>query len=445
MDTLYNFMVPFGGWVIVGTVIAILVVVAILVLAQRNMYFMKVAQDTTAFITVGETLKQICPNVVCHRMSEMKDLEGRRWLVSEMKEEEILEAIFCDCLPGTAWFQKLLWKSFGVKFVGWLWPNTHRHTFNIRSRKRLLEGSDVKEDAPLKDRVVDSGESHKGDVDTVVDSLLFLVPRPVYLDGIQLAGDNSRINLLLLPIYQQVIPTLPVYSLKGDFFTQLDAAVEATVVHFFANYREDKTEKNPAGTPLTYQHWLKLAKAGENSPLETTLLNLNANKAYRSELAGLKKEKSDPKIGEGEEENELVRCLDELTHDRLKDAEIDLNEIPSGIIRRFGFALVSFRIVDWEPHKDTKALAEALLAKEIFLHQAEGVRQEAEGVRDAILARAKGESTRYRQLAEALIDKGVTPDVAAKVVETQLRTENIGGQSSKVTTYVESGAVNIGK
>jgi hypothetical protein len=85
-------------------------------------------------------------------------------------------------------------------------------------------------------------------------------------------------------------------------------------------------------------------------------------------------------------------------------------------------------------------LAKALLQKETRFHEAEGVRQEAYGVRDAILARATGESSRYKQLADSLIEREVSPDVAAEVVRTQIRTENIGGKDSKVVTYVEGGS-----
>ena len=112
--------------------------------------------------------------------------------------------------------------------------------------------------------------------------------------------------------------------------------------------------------------------------------------------------------------------------------------IPNGIVPRFGFALVSFRVVEWEAHKSTVALAESLLAKEIELHTAEGVKQKAIGERDAILERAAAESSRYERLLKALVDKGVTPDVAAQVIATQLRTENI--RDGKVTTYVEGAA-----
>jgi|SRR3989344_532570 len=425
----YELMVIYGYKLIVIygqlVAVAVLTIIIILVLAHFGAYFMNIAQGTTAFIRAGDSLKAVLPNIGGYMMSASQDLDGRHWLIPEENEERRMESLFYNSLPGTKWFQKWLWKTFGVKFISIVWPQTKRHTFDIRSRKRLLEGADVAEGTPLKARVVDSLTKDGTKDSTIVDSLLFLVPRPVYLDGIQLAGDNSRINLLLLPIYRQIIPVLPVFYLKGDFFTQLDAAIESAVVDFFATYRVK--EEGEQEEPLSYAHWLKLAKSGGNSPLEIHLRRLNVSRKYRDNLRETGR-------------SQLIEYIDKLIPELAEEADEAGKTISSGIIPRFGFALVSFRIVDWEPHKDTANLAKALLTKETERHTADGVRQKAFGERDAILARAAGESSRYTQLVDALVGKGVTADVAAGVVQTQLRTENIGGKDSKVVTYVEGGA-----
>ncbi|MGB3922273.1 MAG: hypothetical protein WBL19_03345 [Minisyncoccia bacterium] len=418
---MYELLIGYG----ILAVIVGLVIFGILALAKRGRWFMKIAQGTTAFISAGDSLKAILPNVGGFKISSDEDLEGRRWLVPAKNNQEREEAFFHNCLPGTVWFQKLLWRRAGVRWISILWPHTHRYTFDIRSRKRLLEGAEVAEGAPLKKRVVDSAKDGTRE-STVVDSLLFIVPRPVYLEGVVLAGDNSKINLLLLPQFRQIIPALPAYYLRGDFFTLLDGAIEAGTVDFFATYRVKKNEDED-GESLTYAHWLKLAKSGAHSPLEQHLYHLNVNKKYYDELEN---------AGKGE----LIGYLDDVTHGKLFESSSDKVEekIPSGMIPRFGFAMVSFRLIGWEPHGDTKDLAKALLAKQTEFHTAEGVRQKADGERDALMRVAEGESNRYTRLATALVDKGVTPDVAARVVETQLRTENI--RDGKVTTYVEGGS-----
>lgn len=425
--------------------IAVLALAIILLLSNLGAYFTKIAQGTTIFISAGSSLRDILPNIGGYRMSKDEDLDGRHWLIAEADDDARLDAFFHNSQKGTIWFQKLLWKKFGVKFISLFWPHTNVHSFDIRKggRRRIEARTEVGADAPLRSRVIDSPEK-----DTVVDSLLFMVPRPVYVEGIELAGDNSRINLLLLPVFRQVIPALPVYYLKGDFFTLLDAAVEAAMVDFFARHRvavyRDGNEKkgqfaadsyNPSqqeheGSPLTYSHWLKLTKAGEGSPMEQQLRHLNVSKEY---LAKLKTN--------GEASGELVSYIEKHL---IAGEPVDMpggsisGMIPNGIVPRFGFALVSFRVVEWEVHKSTVALADSLLKKETELHTADGVRQKALGERDAILERATAESSRYVQLVNALVSKGVDPNVAAQVMATQLRTENI--RDGKVTTYVEGGA-----
>lgn len=439
--------------IVVGllALIATLAVVVILLLSNLGAYFTKIAQGTTAFINVGDSLHAILPNIGGHMISKERDIEGQSWLIPGTDDERT-QAFFHESLPGTVWLQKLMWEMLGVRFTGWTWPNAGVHKFDIRSRKRIRERTGVGKGEPLRSRVMDSTEPS-----TVVESLLFLVPRPVYMEGVELAGDNSKIDLLLLPIYRQVIPSLPVYNLKGDFFTPLDAAIEAAMVDFFASHRvavyKGKSKNDPKKgqfahdsydlpkdndkkkeyenayeeSPLTYSHWLKLTKAGEESPVVKQLLRLNASKAYRDKL----------------KEKKLADYVDEITHgETAKEMPSEkLKEmIPSGIIHRFGFALVSFRIVEWEPHTDTEPLAKALLAKETELHTAEGVRQKAFGERDADKARAEGYRSRYLLPVQALIGMNVSPNVAAEVLATQLRTENIGGKDSKIVTYVEGGA-----
>lgn len=438
----------------------VLIIIIILLLANLGAYFMKIPQGTTVFISAGDSLKSILPNIGGYRMSNVDDLDGRHWLIPAKDENEKTESFFHKSLTGTVWFQKWLWKRFGVKFISLFWPHTHIHEFDMRKggRRRIAARTELGPDTALKSRLVDSEGS------TLVDSLLFLVPRPVYVEGVDLAGDNSRINLLLLPVYRQVIPALPVYYLKGDFFTLLDAAIEAAMVDFFAQHRvavykndgdksgkkkgefaensydppEDESgkgiyEERYEASPLTYAHWLKLTK-GDGSPLGQKLRRLNVSRMYLQNLEKEKGEKNKQEIIDYIKKNLLLEELSDLPENN-RLAKI----IPSGIVPRFGFALVSFRIVEWEVHESTKKLAEALLAKETESHAAEGVRKKAEGDRDADVSRAQGDASRYRLPIEALTQLKVTPDVAAGVLAAQLRTENMR-DSKTLTTYVEGGA-----
>ena len=434
--------------------IAALAFAVILMLSNLGAYFTIIPQGSTAFINAGDSLKEILPNVGGYAMSQNDDLDGRKWLIPEKyvsaeDKKEGRGGIFHNAMPGTIWFQKWLWERFGVKFISLFWPHTDVHEFDLREggRRRIRARTEIGADAPLRSRVVDSAG------DTLVKSLLFLTPRPVYIEGVELGGDNSKINLLLLPVFQQVIPSLPVYYLKGDFYSVLDAAIEAAIVDFFANHRvpisaeelEQETEESktrPAATisnipptrHMTYADWVRLSKTSETSPLEKIIRNLNVSQQYLKKL---------------ETEGGKAQLVKFIKNDLLpySGTEGDANTadeniqgmIPDGIVSRFGFAVVSVKLVEWEAHKTTEALAASLLAKQTEFHTAQGLRQKAFGERDAKIARAAGESSRTSQIVKTLIDLRVTPDVAAGVLETQLRTENIGGKDSKITTYIEGG------
>lgn len=442
--------------------IGVVVVIIILMLANMDAFFTLVRQGTTKFIDMGDSLGAILPNVGGYRLSSVEDLDGRRWLIRDEDKTRQREAFCATCLPGTGWLQWLLWKRFGVRFIGLFWPHTHVHTFDIRSKKRIKERSEVGDDAPLRSRVEDAHETlEEGQApkpkSTKVNSLRFLVPRPIFMEGVELPGDNALVNILLMPTFRQVIPALPVYYLNGDFFGPLDGAIEAAMTDFVARHRvavykdgERKGEfahdtfhpqtgdsdgnKDDAykalyePCPLTYAHWLKLGKEGEDSPVERQFRHLNFSKAYLEKLQNDATKK------------ELYDYIDDhLVHDNPAVFTSSLpSVIPSGIVPRFGLALVSFRLVEWEAHKQTDELGRALREKQVKFHQAEGVREEAKGVRDATMARADGEFQRFERLMKALTDARVHPDQASEVVRTMLRTENI--RDSKVTTYVEGGA-----
>jgi hypothetical protein len=147
---------------------------------------------------------------------------------------------------------------------------------------------------------------------------------------------------------------------------------------------------------------------------------------YLEQLASLKKGK-------------LVSYALKLTHEQPAPAgtSVITHLIQGGIVAQFGFALISLRVVESQASKETKDLTDALLAKQTQFHLAEGVRARAKGERDLILTRARGEATRYQELVNALIKKGVDPNIAAQVIMAQIRTENV--RDSKLTTYVEGG------
>ena len=449
-------------------IIGFLVIYIIQKLGELDILFTTIMQGTTAFIMASGSLLAFWPNIGGHRKSYHQDLDGRRWVIPDDNEKACLDSFFRDSMLGTRTIQKWLWKSYGVRFVS-IWPAVKKLWFNI-DRRELLEGSRAA-GLTLQQRVVESEH-----IDEPVDGLLFITPRPVYVPAVELAGDNSKVDLLLLCVYQQVIPALSVIYLRGDFYPLLDAAIKAAMVdmgatHRVAVFKKDFKQKgyqkdefaadfcpnlsNPdeveqfrewygfdyekycKPAPLTYSHWLRLAQSGPKSAIERQLRTLNFSREFYDELWGPKPDKSAKK--------ELTDFIDNVTNyafkkesKTLSPSEAVRQHIPGGIVQRFGFMLKSVRLVDRAPDDSTVELAKALLAKQTAFHTAEGIRAAAAGERDRLQLVASGEGFRFTAMVSALTEEGVNADLAADVVRTMLRTENIKG--SNITTYVEGGS-----
>jgi hypothetical protein len=457
-------------------ILAVFVLVSAIVflLVDLGWYFAKPRQGHIIFIDVGESQQAIVPNLNGFGLSHMngtpiRDPDGRLWLVPE-EDGETATAITLKCAglvsaPNRI-LRTILWNQLGAWFIGWTWPFVAKiHQFDIRSRQTLVPASEGKKS--LGARIESSKDPKGGKASTVVESLRFIVPRPILLKGIALPGENAMVNLLILVTYRCVIPTVPVYDLNGDFFAPLDGAVESAVVDFMATHRvavhkktdrfahdtyhpEDyKTvgEKSPKEyekkydpAPINYNYWLKLGK-GSGSPIERRVRRLNVGREYlnrlevgreadlASELEGLS-DKEKEKVLEQHPNTILIKYLHALSRNELQSHG-------NGIVAGFGFAMTSFRLIEWEADEVSKKLMEAVLLKETNLHEAEAARRKAQGERDALAIVAEGERQRNKASVEPLVELGVNPDMAAEFARTDRRTANI--RDGKVTTYVEGG------
>ncbi len=430
---------------------------------KKPWQFCEVPKGETVQIIKGSDLKAIIPNVDGHKMSGEKDLDGRRWLVrlketdEDKAKEEMREALKKDMLPGTRWVQSVLWDRLGIRFVSWFYPQVQVLIVTI-SANRLKSTDSMGPGTSLKDRIERDKEE--------IYALRFLVPRPLVVEGVLLAGDGSRINLLIQPTFRQVIPSLPVFYYKGKFFRLLDAFTEAGIVSFFATHLvaiykgegedsplkgqfahetydpskaqdQDKYKARYESSHITYSHWLRMG-VGPSSALQRHLSRFNASPEFYDALKKAKKK-------------ELVRHLDALLGGRPKpipsfkppeylDEEEKQALSSGGILPSLGFVMERLEIIDREPHEDSKDLAEAVRAEATERQRAKGVRQKAYGQSDADKVMAEGHAALYGNPVEALTKLGVSPDVAARVHETAMRAKAIGGKDSKVTTYIESGS-----
>lgn len=432
---------------VVAYILAVLIVGIIgMFLASFGIYFVSPEKGKTTIIMRGGDLKAIWPNVGSHRLSSQEDFNGLRWITKDDGPGSWYrwyKSFFHTAFPGTKFFQFLVWKYFGVRFISWFWPWVKVHRFGV-SRMHLKEESTSDPNRSLAERIVPSPRNNEP-----VDALLQFAPRPISKRSLELAGDNSQVEILFLARFQAIIPTMAVLNLEGDYYPLLDAAVQAAVVDFGANHRvavdengvfiEDSYDPRKASdsyrpAPLTYDHWIKIG-TGVGSLIERHVLKINVSHAYckrleaegKTELLGHLKQ-----LGVVPAENSNVLPEGELT-------ESQREKVADGIIPGIGFALINLEIVDRDSTGQTADLAAAAREKETERLRADGVRQRALGRRDADKEIAAGHAALFGLPVEALTKLGVSPDAAARVLETDMRTRNIGGESSKVTTYIEGG------
>ncbi|MBI2097648.1 MAG: hypothetical protein HYT46_01810 [Candidatus Vogelbacteria bacterium] len=415
----------------------LLSIILMLILAGLQWHFTRIEKGNTAFIVRGDDMKAIWPNVGGHRMSSDEDLDGRRWLIRTDSDTKIRETFTRDMLPETRWLQNKLWDWFGIRFVSWFYPQVRVHKLKL-DVTRLKEESRVETGKTLRERL-------EGDTETIY-SLRFLVPRPMVIEGVELAGDNARINLLVLAIFRTVIPSLPIFYYKGRFFPLLDAGVKAGIINFCANYKfpvpvldergEPVFDKNgktqlTRGESLTYELWLRLDK-GVDSPIQKSLLGLNVGKDFYDSLVREKK-------------TELVDHIKLLLGGKEPEEIPDAvkEKMPFGFIRQHGFALQSIEVIDWEAAEETKDLSSALRAKQTAFHKAKGVREEAYGRRDAVEAVGNADAARIGKMVEAVVRsleaKGVLPDQIAEVIKSVFQAEQLK-QIPNLQTLILGGA-----
>mgnify|MGYP005843550553 CR=1 FL=1 len=451
--------------VMIATVLILLnvvaIVVTVIIFSKKGWWFFQPQKGTIVFVNKGEDLKEVWVNVGSHKLSEIDDPDGKHWIVNEPEKDKIERARFRGRSMKS--FKKVLW-SQGIRFIGLLWPHAHVHKFKV-DRRRLVEREEgtMEGDASLKKRVVQSPNAGEE-----VDNLLFVSYRPVYKQGVELAGDNSKINLLVLPTWQLVQPTTPVYYYMGNFYPLLDSAVEAALENFFATHRvavykennkegeegefahdeydpskydgleKDEYIKKFKPSPITYSHWIKMRKTS-NSALERHLFSYNSTRKYYEKIK---------KAATTDEGEKILAQLNHLTQDRFTDAttgDTQNNDalekiqegLGEGIIPGIGYAMIAFRLVEWEAHGDTKDLAEALQAKQTEKAIALGVIEKARGQREAIILEGKGESERYENLIRVQTGLGVHPDNATITLRETEKASKIGGKDSKITHWFE--------
>jgi len=268
--------------------------------------------------------------------------------------------------------QKKPWeKIWGFYWVSFFYPLKRVFKFTI-SRDRLKDASEMKDGHGIRDWI-----EHKSDQE--VSSLQYRFQRPFLIEGVELGGDRTRVDQIVMTTFEVVDPYIPIFFYKGKFFSLLEATVRSAVLDFCADEH------------MTYEVFVRTPKSS------------------------------------GTEFSDRITDINEKT---------DL--APEGIVKAFGIKVVEAWVHDFDLVKDDQDFRDAARIRELERMQAQGAVEKAKGEAEAKERVAKAEALRYGLLVKELIERDVDPNVAASVLGQQVRTENIG--RSKIVTYVEGGA-----
>lgn len=166
-------------------------------------------------------------------VTEIKNPDGtlkvapNTWYLED-KSITVKEAILLgdpDHKPDTLWKAVRQWlrHRWGFFWVGITYPQTHIHKFQV-IKSRLRRDLEQKQ-GPITEMIeVDSTPAE-------VDHLLWRFPRAILVGGIEFA-DRLTANLVVLSNFQVVMPNIPVFIYKADFFPQIESLVRSTVIDY---------------------------------------------------------------------------------------------------------------------------------------------------------------------------------------------------------------------
>lgn len=303
--------------------------------------------------------------------------EGEKQLFNSAEEESGLVQL----VPATPHALDGFLNRFGIQFVSFIYPHRQIRELTI-DVKRLIDSDEAGEDHSIRQRL--EHESTPKDI----KSLRVIVQRPVYIEKVELGGDKSQLNIVVNLILSLENLYQPYGRYNGKFFSIIDQAVSAEVIAFCQS------------PDVTYERFTR----GEfTSPKDT-------------------KPDSDEKS---------VSIFSE----KLLNINSGSTGAPTGLPNEIGYSVKAAWLVDYESANADFETAQR--AKEINRQKADGLREKARGERDALKYVASGQAERWNLSIQRLIDRGVEPNVAAQVVANQIQAEAVGGEESKVTTWVQ--------
>ena len=277
----------------------------------------------------------------------------------------------------------LLERSMGILWVSWLWPIKRIHKFRVVADRAKTGENDL---------ILRRQISFEVREETYLRARFV---HPVLITDVELAKDKWKVDMVLKLDLSIFKPATVVFGYKGTVavMEQIDAAVRAATIDFCNE--ED----------MDYAKFLSEDK-GANSKLARMILDLNKPKA---------------------------------------DTSPENNIAFKGVKDHFGVEIRAawFEAADLSPEQHELDEAAKAVDKETLLANAkEQIARGEKAMAQALLeGRAEGLSAIVKKLKESGVN--ISDEQLVRIIFEEVRTGNLAGINSKLTTYVESGGYGV--
>ena len=337
----------------------LIIFVGLLIARGLDAHATSVPEGEVRYVVAGGKLIRHLANIPGHYVKEFHDETG--------DETGRLRYKLSTTDKPLNWLQR----KWGVFWVSWLYPARKLYSFSLKVT-RMKSPAEMGPDSSLRDWV-------EYDTKSEVRGLRWRFPHPLFVGEVELGKDRTKVDFVLVVIYEVIDPYTPIFIYNGDFFRPTDAAITNAVMDFGA--RGD----------LSY--------------------------------AELVKEKKAPGTGASQ------------TNKTLADA---VKNTPN--MDKYGLEIVDVRIHDFSLSPKFKDIDEAARAEEVARLRALAKIKEAEGDKIAQALRAEGEAEKFRQPMRVVVGEyNADPNVAISALASIRRAESVGGETSDITTWVEGG------
>lgn len=287
-----------------------------------------------------------------------------------------------DGEPGNRREPGWLQNAFGIYWVSIFYPMIKIHDFKVVADK--LKEEVTGQGLPLRERIQTEIRNAEG-------YLRYRFTHPVLVPNIELGKDRWKVDLMIVVDIRILNGKTVAFDYKGTVMRQVDAAISSAALDYWNNIEDDDGNRIEFGYPEF----------------------VASDKGPTSGFAG------------------VIMELNNSTSPALTD---------DGLKTRFGVEIMAAWVEEADLSPEQKTLDNAARGVEEKRLLAEGRKQEAEGERAYEEATRKGVGQGLASIVQSLVDSGVSKEQAAIMAQEQIRTANLAGPNSKLTTYIEGGS-----